>query len=238
MGTMPIATPMITIDMSMTAAGGVGLVRLLSWLSPVFPTGGFAYSNGLERAVYDGLVSNEAQLCDWLRSIITRGSAKNDQIFLAESWRRAFANETCRPVAELSIALAGSKERHLELTAQGEAFVLAVEHWNFETHPDFGNLYPLPVVVGGYCAVGGIALEVALIGYLQASISNQLQAAIRLSVLGQSGAARSLAALEPDIARLATAAVGTSLDDLGTATLIADIASMNHETQTVRLFRS
>ncbi len=222
----------------MTAAGGIGLVRLLSWLSPVFPTGGFAYSNGLERAVHDGLVSNEAQLCEWLRSVITRGSAKNDQIFLAESWRRALANETCRPVGELAIALAGSKERHLELTAQGEAFVLAVEHWKFETHPDFGKLYPLPVVVGGYCAAGGIPLEIALIGYLQASISNQLQAAIRLSVLGQSGAARSLAALEPDIARLAMSAVGTSLDDLGTATLIADIASMNHETQTVRLFRS
>ncbi|MEH6727469.1 MAG: urease accessory UreF family protein, partial [Hyphomicrobiales bacterium] len=140
---------MITIEVSMIA-GGVGLVRLLSWLSPVFPTGGFAYSNGLERAVHDGLVSNEAQLCDWLRSIITRGSAKNDQVFLAESWRRVLANETCRPVGELAIALAGSKERHLELTAQGEAFVLAVEHWNFETHPDFGNLYPLPVVVGGY----------------------------------------------------------------------------------------
>lgn len=234
MGTMPTAT----IDDPIMSSGSVGLIRLLSWLSPVFPTGGFAYSNGLERAVHDGLVSSEAELCDWLRSIITHGSTKNDQIFLAESWRRVSAKESCHPVAELAIALAGSKERHLELTAQGAAFVLAIESWEFETQPDFGELHPLPVVVGAYSAVGEIALEVALIGYLQAVISNQLQAAIRLSVLGQSGAARILAALEPDIAHLSAAAVETTLDDLGTATINADIASMNHETQTVRLFRS
>lgn len=220
------------------SAEGIGLIRLLSWLSPVFPTGGFAYSNGLERAVHDGHVSSEAELCDWLRSIITHGSAKNDQIFLAESWRQAAARQTCQPVAELAIALAGSKERHLELTAQGEAFVLAVENWEFETRPDFAEFYPLPVVVGAYCAMGGVGLKTALIGYLQAMISNQLQAAIRLSVLGQSGAARILAALEPDMARLSAAAAETTLDNLGTATINADIASMNHETQRVRLFRS
>lgn len=220
------------------SAEGIGLIRLLSWLSPVFPTGGFAYSNGLERAVHDGHVKNEAELREWLRSIITRGSAKNDQIFLAESWRRAAAKESCRPVAELAIALAGSKERHLELTAQGEAFVLAVENWEFEARPDFGGIHPLPVIVGAYCAVGGVDLKTALIGYLQAMISNQLQAAIRLSVLGQSGAARILAGLETDIAHLSAAAAETILDDLGTATINADIASMNHETQTVRLFRS
>lgn len=222
----------------MMSSESVALIRLMSWLSPVFPTGGFAYSNGLERAVHDGLVNSEAELCDWLASIITFGSVKNDQIFLAESWRRARARETCLPVAELAIALAGSKERHLELTAQGAAFVLAVDNWEFDCRPDFGGMHPLPVVVGAYCAAGNIDQTIALIGYLQATVSNQLQAAIRLSVLGQAGAARILAVLEPDIAELSEQAAQTTLDDLGTATINADIASMNHETQTVRLFRS
>jgi urease accessory protein len=225
-------------ELTMSASQSIGLIRLLSWLSPVFPTGGFAYSNGLERAVHDGLVRTEADLQDWLRSIISHGSASNDQKFLAEGWRGAEAGASCQPVAELALALAGSKERHLELTAQGAAFVVAVENWNFETRPELGDLHPLPVVVGAYCAVGGIALEIALTGYLQAIVSSQLQAAIRLSVLGQSGAARILAALEPEIARLVAVAAGSTLDDLGTATIMADIVSMKHETQTVRLFRS
>lgn len=215
-----------------------GLLRLMSWLSPVFPTGGFAYSGGLERAVEDGLVTHEAELQNWLSSLIQFGSTRNDLVLLAESWRCANNNEPCIDVAQLSLALAGSAERYLEQTAQGAAFVLAVENWAFNSTPDFGNQHPLPVVVGGYSAVGGISLELALIGYLQAFVTNQLQAAIRLSVLGQSGAARIMASFEAEICALADTAAKSDLDDLGSATINADIASMNHETQTVRLFRS
>lgn len=215
-----------------------GLIRLMSWLSPVFPTGGFAYSGGLERAVEDGFVTNESDLQNWLHSLVHHGSARNDLVLLTESWRQADANQPCTDVACLALALAGSAERHLEVAAQGAAFVLAVENWKFDRTPDFGGQHPLPVVVGGYCAVGGIALELALTGYVQAFVTNQLQAAIRLSVLGQSGAARIMAALEDEISALSNLSAESSLDDLGSAAINADIASMNHETQTVRLFRS
>ena len=94
------------------------------------------------------------------------------------------------------------------------------------------------MVVGGYCGVGGVGLNAALTGYLQAFLSNQLQAAIRLSVLGQSGAARILAQLEQKCAALSHWAASTTLDDLGSAAINAEIAAMNHETQAIRLFRS
>ncbi|MEP0521180.1 MAG: urease accessory UreF family protein [Hyphomicrobiales bacterium] len=220
------------------AASNQGLLRLMSWLSPVFPTGGFAYSGGLERAVADGLVTNEAELQSWLYSLIHFGSMRNDLILLSESWRCAKSDMSCVEVAQLALALAGSSERYLEQTAQGSAFVLAVENWIFDRKPNFGNQHPLPVVVGGYGAVGGIDLNLALVGYLQAFVTNQLQAAIRLSVLGQSGAARIMASLEAEISELADTAAESGLDDLGSAAINADIASMNHETQTVRLFRS
>ncbi|PCJ82923.1 MAG: urease accessory protein UreF [Hyphomicrobiales bacterium] len=188
--------------------------------------------------MHNGLVKTQDDLKDWLQTLINNGPMRNDMILLAQSWRLAKAGKPCNEVANLAIALGGSAERHLELTAQGSAFVLAVENWPFETSPDFGGLHPLPVVVGGYCGVGDIDLESALIGYLQAFVTNQLQAAIRLSVLGQSGAAQILATLEADIARMAAFCSQSTLDDLGSATINADIASMNHETQTVRLFRS
>ena len=41
-------------------------VTLLAWLSPAFPVGGYAYSHGLEQAVEDGVVGDEATLADWL----------------------------------------------------------------------------------------------------------------------------------------------------------------------------
>ena len=61
---------------------------------------------------------------------------------------------------------------------------------------------------------------------------------MRLVPLGQSDGQRVLAALEPVVAAAAQRALATSLDDVGSATFRADIASMKHETQYTRLFRS
>jgi urease accessory protein len=63
------------------------LIRLMTWLSPAFPVGGFAYSGGLERAVHDGLVAD----ADWLEGLAanadTSGAWWNDAVLLAEAWR-------------------------------------------------------------------------------------------------------------------------------------------------------
>jgi urease accessory protein len=61
---------------------------------------------------------------------------------------------------------------------------------------------------------------------------------VRLVPLGQRDGVRILAALAPVIARAAAAALGTGLDDLGTATARVDWTMARHETQHVRLFRS
>ncbi|TIS06302.1 MAG: urease accessory protein UreF, partial [Mesorhizobium sp.] len=45
---------------------GTALLRLMAWLSPSFPVGGFSYSHGLERAVHDGLVADRGDLAEWL----------------------------------------------------------------------------------------------------------------------------------------------------------------------------
>ena len=56
--------------------------------------------------------------------------------------------------------------------------------------------------------------------------------------LGQSDGQRGLAALEPLVAATAQRALDTSLDNVGSAALRADLASLLHETQYTRLFRS
>ncbi len=210
----------------------------MSWLSPVFPTGGFAYSSGLETAVQNGLVNKQDDMKEWLASLLTTGSLRNDLILFAQSWREAKADRSCAELALLAIALCPSQERYLEQTAQGAAFISAVEHWPIKTKPDFEGQLPLPVIVGGYCGAGHIELEAALISYMQAFITNQLQAAIRLSVLGQNGTAQILAQLETVILEQAAFCAQSDLSDLGSSSLNADIASMKHETQTVRLFRT
>ena len=62
-------------------------------------------------------------------------------------------------------------------------------------------------------------------------VSNWISAGARLVPLGQTDSQRILASLEADVAATAKRALEASLDDLGSATFRADLASLRHETQ-------
>lgn len=217
---------------------GVSLIRLAAWLSPSFPVGAFSYSHGLERAVHDGLVRDADALADWIAALVTAGSGWNDAVLLAQAWRRAAAGETPADIAELAEALAGSAERHLESTAQGAAFLTAASAWPHEATRGLPAACPYSVAVGAVAGAHLVPLADTLALFLQAFASNMIQAAIRLGVLGQARAVELLARLEPVLVETAARAASSTLDDLGSATVMAEIAAMNHETQHSRLFRS
>ena len=84
----------------------------------------------------------------------------------------------------------------------------------------------------------GVALAATLTAYLHAFAANIVSAGVRLVPLGQTDGQATIARLEPAIARIADAAAHSTLDDLGGSALLADIASMRHETQYTRLFRT
>ena len=71
-----------------------------------------------------------------------------------------------------------------------------------------------------------------------AFLSNLISVAIRLVPLGQSDGLALQVALEEPILATSERAATASLDDIGTACLLSDIAAMHHETLTTRIFRS
>jgi urease accessory protein len=83
-----------------------------------------------------------------------------------------------------------------------------------------------------------VTLEDTLTLYLQSFASNLMSAGLRLGIVGQTDGQRILAALEPVIAEAVAASFVRPNDDFGAATFASDIASMVHETQYSRLFRS
>jgi len=213
------------------------LLKLMSWLSPVFPIGGFAYSAGLEQAVQNGHVEDQASLADWIRVQITQGAQWNDAVLLAEAQRCLADKPKLEEVTDLCLALCVGQQRLDETRGQGTSFIQAVSHWVGPEHfPDRNT--PLPVAIGIAAAVEGLDIRLTAGAYLHAFVSNQLQCAIRLSVTGQDGAAKILAGLEPVVEATADRAAASTLEDLGAAAFIADIASMNHETLEPRLFLS
>ena len=101
---------------------------LMIWLSPAFPVGSFAYSHAIEWAVEAGDLPNAGALQSWLTDLLQHGAPRNDAIILAAAWRAA-GDADMGALAEannLALALAGSRERYLETTAQGDAFMIAI----------------------------------------------------------------------------------------------------------------
>ena len=52
------------------AADSTISAALFAWFSPAFPTGGFAYSHGLEAAAAEGQVTDERSLAQWLEGVL------------------------------------------------------------------------------------------------------------------------------------------------------------------------
>jgi urease accessory protein len=218
--------------------GVAALLRLMAWMSPAFPVGGFSYSGGLEKAVEDRRVGDAAALRDWLETLLRCGSLWNDAVFLAHAWRNAGDAAVLSETADLARALAGSAERYRETVLLGDAFVAAAGAW---PHPVLDVLpkdVPYPIAVGAVAAGHAVPLRDTIAAFLHAGVSQIVSAGIRLGVAGQKDGVAILAASEAIIVEMAARAMQSTLDDLGSATIIADMAAMRHETQGTRLFRS
>nr|WP_294546845.1 urease accessory protein UreF [uncultured Rhodopila sp.] len=209
------------------------LLHLLVWLSPAFPTGGFAYSHGLEWAIEAGDIEDADTLRDWLTDVVTHGSVRSDTILLRHAHRNVSDPNALRDIAALGLAAAPSRERRDEALNQGRAFALAVGPW--AQVPDD---MPYAVAVGAAAAGKGIPEDDTAAAYVQAFVTNLISAAVRLVPLGQTAGLRVLAALEPVILATAEETKTASPDDLGGCAFRSDIAAMRHETQYTRLFRS
>ncbi len=227
------------------------LYRLMTFLSPAFPVGAFTYSHGLEQVIEQGIVTDRVELEHWLQDVLRHGAGRTDAILLAETHRSFTADggTGIQDLRELGLALQPSKERRLETAAQGTAFIRTVEKgWQPEADGPaflFGDLtgadrddWPYPVAVGLACAAHAIPLVPAITSFLQAFAANLVSAAIRAVPLGQNDGQLVVAGLETAVFEVAEEALLSGLDDLGSSTFLADIASMAHETQYSRLFRS
>jgi urease accessory protein len=227
------------------ASEGAALYRLMTWLSPSYPVGAFSYSSGIEWAVEAGDITDAQTLKSWLAVMIAEGAGFCDGVFFRHAHDAVASHDDAklRAIAELSAAFTPSKERHLETTAQGRAFVEATRAaWPCEALTRFEAAWDgpvtYPVAVGVAAAGHGIAVVPALQAYLHAMVANWISAGVRLIPLGQTDGQRVLAALEDVIAQTAARALASSLEDVGSAAFRSDLASARHETQYTRLFRS
>src|ERR1700712_3020373 len=184
----------------MMTSTGISLQRLLTWLSPAFPTGGFAYSHGMNGAVGAGAITSRAQLVDWLSDLVAHGSLWSDSILIRHACRTGEL-AALHELAEFACACAASRERQEEMLAQGAAFRRALAVWHEMPEPlargDGEICWPLPVALGAAFRAKGLDEDTACLAAMHAAVASLVSAAVRLVPLGQTDGLRAVAALEP-----------------------------------------
>jgi urease accessory protein len=234
---IPMRMTIEPLTTAWTEAASAG--ALFAWFSPAFPTGGFAYSQGLETVVAEGRVQGERSLAGWLEDILEYGPGWLDAVLLSLAHRAAAADDEAALLhaAHLAAALAPSRERLAETLGQGEAFLMAVRAgWPDAVPAALPPRAAYPIAAGAASGSIGAPVSSALIAYLTGLTANLIAAGVRLGLCGQSGGVRILSGLGPLIADLALKAQDAGEDDLGGCALACDIAGMRHEILHTRLF--
>ena len=206
------------------------LLTLVQWLSPAFPTGGYAYSHGLEAVMAEG-ERTAIGLRSWVEGVLRFGSGQADAVLLACALRPGADFAALDAVAR---AMAGTKERLGETVEQGAAFARTVAALTGRDLP----VRALPVAVGEAAAGLDLRAGDVVAVYLHAFTANLVAAATRFAPLGQTEAQGMLAALHPVMAGIADWAVTAELEEIGTSAFGAEMAAMRHEELDVRIFKT
>lgn len=208
----------------------IARLMLMQWLSPAFPTGAFAYSHGLEQVIADGDVHDARSLARWLMDVLTLGTGWQDAVLLCQGLRGTDIDE----IDATARALAPCAERLTETLDQGAALARTVAALTGRDLPPRS----LPATLAQAAAPLALPPSEVAAQFLLAFAGNLVTIAVRHVPLGQTEGQRVLFELMPRIADLAARAADAGPDDLGSATLGADLAAMRHETRDVRLFRT
>ncbi len=223
---MATAGPMATLT-------SADILTLTQWLSPAYPVGGFAYSHGLEWAIDSGDVRTAGDVKAWISDVLSFGSGWSDSVFLVAAYG-AQSPGAVQQIDLQTLAFCASSERLKESQLLGQAFCdVTAAIWSL----DLASL-TYPVAVGHAARLRGLPAELTTQMFLHSFMSNLAACATRLVPLGQTDSQRLVHEMTPLCAQVASAAQTADLDELSATSFLADIASMKHETQYSRMFRT
>jgi urease accessory protein len=223
----------------------LALARLLQLASPALPVGAYTYSQGLERVVDDGVVTNEATALAWIADMLEWNLARFEAPLLAlmmAAWQ-AGDRETLARLEDDFLASRESAELRAETIQMGYSMVRLMKelgdfpadtlaHLSEFEHPSY------PLAWSAAAVAWNIPAGEALTAYLWGWAENQVMAALKAVPLGQAAGQRILLALGGRLPALVNVALELPEDQFSNFAPGFAIASALHETQYSRLFRS
>ncbi|TVP85182.1 MAG: urease accessory protein UreF [Thioalkalivibrio sp.] len=216
--------------------------RLWQLISPTLPVGAYSYSTGLEYAVEAGWVSDADTARDWISAQLLHLHARVDLPALMRLYA-AWEADDVAVVERWNGWLRASRETaelRAEDLSQGRALARLLTDldlpraaaWARRDDACWATPFALAAVVWR------IPLDEVLDGYLWSWCENQVAAALKLVPLGQTEGQRLLVHLSDCLSGAVELARGLEDEDLGGSLPGVSLASMLHETQYSRLFRS
>ena len=228
--------------MASTQTDDSALLRLMQLVSPALPVGAYAYSQGMEYAVYAAWLRDEQSVAEWILGLLQQPLARVDVPVLARLYR-GWMSDDDEAVLYWSAYLQAcreSRELQEEDSQMGRALARLLRDLNIAgaapwvNHPDSGF-----AVMFSLAAVRWrVPLKAAAQGYLWSWAENQVAAAIKLVPLGQTAGQRILSRVSEAIPAAVSRGLVVHDEQIGFVAQRMAMGSALHEHQYSRLFRS
>ena len=213
-----------------------------------FPAGSFTLSHGLETLIHTKQIQTVAELKTFLQLLLRNKIATSDLVALVHAYRASQENDlpSIRLVdQQLFAQTLIQKTRETQRKTGRALLMVASETWQDDKLTDLqqdvaqNRLHCLhPIIFAVVSQVAGIDEEDAVIAFMHSFITGLLGAAIRLGVLGHIQAQQLLLQLAPNIEEASQIATQLKLEDMSSCTPTIDIAQMQHQKLSRRLFAS
>jgi urease accessory protein len=218
-------------------------LRLWQLISPTLPVGAYSYSQGLEYAVEQGWVDSADTASEWIQGLLGHSLAHLD-VPVLQRLHAAWRGNDRERLTYWNRFILGSRET-MELRAEDRNMGLALatllpelglreaKTWKTQDNPP-----SLALMFALAATQWGVDAEQTAEGYLWAWCENQVMAAVKLVPLGQTSGQKLLMETASIIPEVVKQAFALSDDDIGWLAPGFAMASVKHETQYTRLFRS
>lgn len=215
------------------------LGRLLQLSSAALPVGAFTYSEGLEHLVESKIIQKPDDLAGWLIDSLCYGAIRVD-VAIVKRVFDARKNDDISGQHYWDAWISASRESE-ELREQSWTMGRSLWRIAMSVHNAALSEKPLANFTAVYAVVTaqwGIPLHAAIVAYLHSWLNNSITAGVKLIPIGQMSGQKILWQLQDRLEEVALYAQTVTDDELYMWSTGHSLASMNHESQYSRLFRS
>lgn len=218
-------------------------LHFLQFVSPSLPVGAYSYSEGLETLVEQGVITQIEQLEHWLMRELQYGGVRLEGAVMTRSrlcileqdWSKLnFWNDWL-------FATRDSAELRQQSEQMGQSLIKLLVHLQPDAATILDHLHHschYAIAFSISATLWQIPPEFFILGYLQSWATNLINAGVKLIPLGQTQGQKLLFNLSPLLETVTEQILSLADDQLETCSWGTSLASMQHETQYTRLFRS